>query len=120
MLDPKSYQDCEAIFYGSRRRKLANNTTLWASEDCEPEFFEITLHSTTVFMFYRDGSFELNSGGWKTVTTKERLNRYLPDGWRVYQLKFEWWLADVRNGWASEVKYEFKDGMRVSADGVVS
>jgi hypothetical protein len=34
----------------------------------------------------------LNSGGWRTSTTKDRINKYSPV--KVYQRKYEWYLQD--------------------------
>jgi len=51
----------------------------------------------------------LNSGGWKTKSTKERINRHLPDGFKLYQEDNEWYLE--RDG---EEDIYFYDGMKVS------
>lgn len=50
--------------------------------------------------FYR-----LDSCGWQTSTTKERINRYLPPGIRVYQEDFDWFVKI--DGQVSD----FEDGM---------
>jgi hypothetical protein len=42
------------------------------------------VHTHDVLTFYPDGSVSINAGGWETVTTKERINSYLPGDWRVY------------------------------------
>lgn len=47
----------------------------------------------------------VSSCGWKTSTTKERINRYLPGGYRLYQEDYEWYLS-TPNG-----VREFSDGM---------
>lgn len=61
---------------GSRNgydRPIANNTRVhWCGEDV----IEIKLHSTNIIRFHRDGRVQLNSGGWETVTTQERIHRY--------------------------------------------
>ncbi len=41
------------------------------------------MHNTAVVVFYDDGRIKLNTEGWRTVTTKDRLNRCLPYPWRV-------------------------------------
>ncbi len=37
----------------------------------------IQLHDTVIVRTYPDGKIKLDSGGWKTATTKERINRYI-------------------------------------------
>jgi len=46
-------------------------------------YVAIVLHNTAVVVFYDDGRIKLNTEGWRTVTTKDRLNRCLPYPWRV-------------------------------------
>lgn len=63
-------------------------------------------------------TYRISSCGYKTATTKERINRYLPSGYRVYQEDLEWFLSvhdpnadyDERD---PEVR-EFSDGMAFS------
>jgi hypothetical protein len=52
----------------------------------------IMLHSTYVVKIHPDNSATLNTGGWYTSTTKDRINMYSPV--RVYQRKGEWYLDD--------------------------
>ena len=54
-------------------RKMANNTYLKRRSDNE---IALLLHNTDIATYRDDGTVELNSGGWLTVTTKERLNRF--------------------------------------------
>lgn len=78
---------------GRDSRKVANNTSLRRNLDAtvQTESVALRLHSTDILTFNRDGSVTATSGGWKTVTTKDRLNSYLPHGWRVYQDKGVWY-----------------------------
>jgi hypothetical protein len=46
--------------------------------DYIPEWVGIKLHRTVVIKFYHDGRIQLNSDGWQTVTTRERMNAYAP------------------------------------------
>ena len=70
-------------------RKVGNNTY---AEILVDGSVGITLHGTTVVRIYPDNSATLNSGGWHTSTTKDRMNKYSPV--RVYQRKGEWYLDD--------------------------
>jgi hypothetical protein len=68
-------------------RKIAHNTHL---HRIDADTIAVRLHSTDVLTLHRDGRAVLSSGGWRTVTTKERLNRYAPC--RVYQQRGEWFI----------------------------
>lgn len=83
-------------------RKLENNTYL---EACPDGSIGVRLHATHVVKLYTDGTYELSSGGWKTLTTKERINSYAPVA--VCQKKGRWYL----NG------SDFYDGIRVDSEG---
>ena len=51
----------------------------------------IRLHNTVVVTIHPDNTYTLNSGGWQTVTTKDRINQYSPI--RVYQSKSIWYVG---------------------------
>jgi len=57
------------------QRKLGNHTYLVRLPGNR---IAISLHNTNVVTFCPDGSTILNSGGWRTHTTKERMNAYGP------------------------------------------
>jgi hypothetical protein len=84
-------------------RKIGNNTY---AEILHDDTVAIKLHNTYVVKINPNGTYTLNSGGWQTVTTKDRINQYSPV--RVYQRKFEWFVTI--NG----KEYPFIDGMVVS------
>ncbi len=69
-------------------RKLANNTFEITFPSGERR---IRLHQTDIIIFDAEG-FSVHSGGYKTVTTKDRLNKYLPAGWSVYSGQGTWYL----------------------------
>mgnify|MGYP006292751249 CR=1 FL=1 len=70
-------------------RKIGNNTY---GEILSDGSVGIMLHSTYVVKIHPDNSATLNSGGWYTSTTKDRINQYSPV--RVFQRKGEWYLND--------------------------
>ena len=61
-------------------RKLQNNT--YAKRRCSGQI-AIRLHATDILTFHSDGQIEVSTGGWDTVTTRSRMNDYLPGPWRV-------------------------------------
>lgn len=85
------------------RRKVGNNTY---AEILHDGTVAIKLHNTYVVKINPNGTYTLNSGGWQTHTTKDRINQYNPK--RVYQRDFQWYIS--MNG----KEYPFMDGMVVS------
>ena len=95
----------------SQRRKIDNNTYL---ERRPPDTIVVRLHDTDIIGFEANGDVWLNSGGWRTVTTKDRLNAF--SGHRVYSFKGVWYVDrshDVPG-------YVFDDGITFHADGTVT
>ena len=74
----------------------------------------ITLHNTDIYRinWSHSGSstITLDSGGYQTVTTKDRMNRFLPLGYRVYQKDFDWYLQ------TPEGTREYQDGMQIKLE----
>jgi hypothetical protein len=50
-----------------------------------PGKYHIKLHSTHIISYFANGEVELNSGGWRTSTTKNRMNEYAPVGISQYR-----------------------------------
>lgn len=108
-----TYADLDAKLTGrcSKSRKVANNTYAERRGDD----IAIRLHATDVVTFHRDGTITLNTGGWYTVTTKARINDYLPGGVALASIKGRWYLRYF-NG---RDMVPFNDGMRIDFDGRV-
>jgi hypothetical protein len=87
-----------------KSRKVGNNTYAEIMSDGS---VGITLHSTMIVRIHPDNSATLNTGGWHTSTTKDRMNKYSPV--RVYQKKGEWYLNNDENT-------PYEDGMNVKDD----
>ena len=85
------------------RRKVGNNTY---AEILHDGTVAIKLHSTYVVKINPNGTYTLNSGGWQTVTTKDRINQYSPR--YVFQKNYEWFVK------INDKAYPFMDGMVVS------
>ena len=86
----KSYKT--VIFKEENKRKVVFHETVVVSHDLQ------------------NGEIKINSGGWRTSTTKSRINAYFKEyvkGFiRLYQSKWEWFIEDNDN------VYPFKDGMK--------
>lgn len=58
----------------------------------------------------RDGdTYRLDSHGYRTSTTKERINRHTPPGYKVIQRDFEWYVTTPDGD-----RLEFRDGMTIT------
>lgn len=93
-------------------RKLCNNTYL---ERCVNGDIAVKLHGTDVLTFKPDNSTVYNSGGWRTVTTKSRMNGYGPDGFFIWQDKGIWTLGRVKGP-----RKLYEDGIIVTARGKIT
>ena len=104
------------------RRKLENNTYL---ERRGENIIAVKLHGTDVVTLHSDGRTVLNSGGWRTITTKDRINKYHGDigGFHVHlvQEKSQWFVVvlNAAYDWDTAKRYIFKDGFTFSATGDV-
>lgn len=88
-------------------KKIDHNTRIFARAD----HLAVRLHNTDIIKFYPDGAVTLNTGGWKTVTTKDRINEF--SGIRVWSDKGTWFAG--MNG----KSVPFADGMTFRPDGTI-
>lgn len=103
----RSFSDFD-IRLGSRdSRKLQNNTY---AQRRGPDAIAVRLHATDVLTFHRSGLVTFNTGGWETVTTKDRINSYAPHGWSVYSEKGRWMLHGTRADGVQD-RWFFRDGI---------
>lgn len=65
----------------------------------------VTYHSTEVVSYLPNGGVRLNTGGWFTNTTKQRMNQYNQRGVYIFQRKGEWFASFEGK------EYPYKDGM---------
>ena len=54
--------------------------------------FRIIFHHTPIITYRSDGSIELNYGEYKTHSTKMRMNKFLPKGFKVFQRQKDWYV----------------------------
>lgn len=94
--------------------RLSGNNTL--TYDLDGGGNGVQLHDTEIIRFLNDGSIILNSGGYKTMTTKARINELLPQPWNLYQEDGVWYLSN----WNDSKVYVFQDGITINPDGTVS
>ena len=86
---------------GRTSRALAHNTTVEADEDGS---VGIRFHATRILTFHADDTFTVRTGGWRSVTTKQRLNALLPAGFRIFSRDYAWQIS------TPEGVFPFEDG----------
>lgn len=73
-------------------------------------------HQTPVVV-EQNGTFKVNNGGYETSSTKERINRYLPSGFKVIQRDFVWYLEtydpSLPFNEREKERMEFENGMEL-------
>lgn len=84
-------------------KPIGNNTRL---HERYGNTYEIRLHGNLIMIIHKD-RIELLDGGWRTVTTKARLNEHIPSGFFVRQKNFEWYIEHHTS--ADDVTYKFGD-----------
>jgi hypothetical protein len=123
MTDPRTYTDADAALHhrgtGARMhsRIVARNTRLVRRGSTD---IAVQLHATDVVTHHTGGSFTVDSGGYRTVTTKDRINRFTPIGFYVYSRAGKWFARIGDAGESSDFDHgrhvEYFDGMTVDAD----
>ena len=92
-------------------RMIANNTAEYVNGEGARV---IRLHDTDIMVFTPDNKLILNSGGWKTKTTKRRIEDNLPRGMDLVQRDGLWYVG-VSLGHILEWPV-FYDGMTIRLD----
>lgn len=116
---PTSFAEAAKLLGDQTSVSVGNNTHLVRADQLAEEGrIELVLHSTPVVVFYSDNSAQLFSGGWRTVTTKDRLNRVLrPNGWSVYSERRTWKIERRFSTHGGRFQYPFVEGFVVPLKG---
>lgn len=125
------YTEARNFLDSRRARRLGHNTHIRDYPELG-EIIGITYHYTDV-VTYRPGSVQLNSGGWLTYTTKDRINSFLPSGqwdatrgqWfglraSVWAQVGRWYLTTHDANTREERTYDFTDGITLHDSGRVT
>jgi hypothetical protein len=73
-----------------RPKLIANNTVQYYRDGQKI----IRLHSTDIMVYSKDGkTVKLYTGGWLTVTTKDRLNRFSPGRGAIFSDRGTWYMT---------------------------
>lgn len=135
MAELNNYKECREYLDGGKNRKntmdrpIANNTRIIQIDDGT---IGIKLHDTFVVKYYSNelsgvkihegDTIQLDSGGWKTVTTRDRINRFSPlHVWTeksvMYVSQSNWY--EIHNNPNESKIYHFEDRMFFQPDGTV-
>lgn len=88
---PSNWSEANALLGKRTSRKIGNNTYLERRYFDSHEPIAVRLHNTDIVIFHDNGVAALYSGGWQTVTTKDRLNKVLrPLGVGIVQRNHVW------------------------------
>ena len=108
---PKNFAEAVAVLKDKISMRLGNNTYLEVSDpDPVHGFIGVRLHSTYIVKFWPDGQVTLHSGGYRTVTTKERINQFIVG--HVRQTAYQWFYISP-NGTKGTI---FEEGMNVAQE----
>lgn len=111
---PKNFEQAFAVLGNRDSMRLGNNTYLESYVDgTQIDRICVRLHGTNIVQFFSDGRVTLHTGGYWTVTTKDRINQFISG--RVYQKDHQWFYVghncDGALAWDSPE--DFTEGMNV-------
>jgi len=110
-----NYLEAKETFQRARNKdkgySLENNTRLVKTN----KGYGIKLHNTIVVDILPNGNYVLNTGGWFTRTTKDRINSYAPVS--LYTHKRIWYLGTSNYNPKSDTA--FCDGIIINSNGKV-
>jgi hypothetical protein len=96
----------QGVEYIGRPALIANNTCRYQNARNENV---VRLHDTDIVTVRADGSTVLNTNGWKTVTTADRIRRYSKA--RLISIRGVWYLED------GDKRVPFEDGIVIGPNG---
>ena len=70
-----TFEDGLKVLGNRAQKKLENNTYLVKVDD---DTLGVKVHNTIVVYIYKSGNYGLDTGGWRTSLTKDRINSYSP------------------------------------------
>lgn len=108
----------EGVNNPTNTKKVGNNTVRYTNDVGNTV---IRFHNTDIITELPNGAVKINSGGWKTPTTKDRLNTFLRERKiSVHQDNHKWYVMkwDDKTYTYSTIA-PFVDGMTIRKDGTV-
>jgi hypothetical protein len=118
---PKNFAEALIVLNGKSAVRLGNNTYLEQIISSQGQLaITVRLHNTNIVIFHHDGRVTLHTGGYRTVTTKGRINQFIAG--KVGQKKFDWFyyppkFGNDAQGWSTvdwDNPVEFEEGIEAS------
>ncbi len=79
----------------------------------------IIYYETPIVTYFPTGIIQLNSGQWRTKSTKKHINAHIPPRFYLYQKKAIWYLTDLGIGKKIKEKtVPFYNGIKISREGI--
>lgn len=97
------------------QKKWSNNT--WVIMNYVNGSIAVRLHGTDIIRVDTSGNITLRTGGYRTVTTKARINEFLDladTDWKVFQKDHCWHIAHHAGGGVDMI-HPFEEGMMLYA-----
>ncbi len=102
------YNNLKELFFEAKNKEkgqpIANNTYVVKTN----RGYGVLYHQTVIIDVSKNNKAILDNGGWFSVTTKQRLNEYLPAGYNLTQKKGAWFIETPNNK-----KQEYRNGMKI-------
>jgi len=107
-IDIASYEQAEEFLGGKDQRRYPVGKVTFI-ERLSPTRIGVRYQKTVIVEYDTAGRVKLNTGGWFTVTTKAKMNEFLPRRIRVYSTMGKWYVSvGVLQGGTD---YDYADGM---------
>lgn len=103
----KNYKTADRALGDKNSKTIGNNTELVRRNDGSI-VVELHGHGIVKYLPEHHGRIRLSSAGYRTSTTKDRINRYTPSNVSVVQRQGVWYLKE------NSRKQEFYDGIEVT------
>ena len=97
-------------------RIIDNNTIRFHTNNVE----HIQLHNTVIIRKFPNGDTQFDTGGWRTVTTKDRMNKY--SDFSIWSDKGIWYIRHNPTSWEKRDEfptYYYYDGIIIGGDGKI-
>ena len=113
------YQKFDRMLGDRTRLKIKNNTYVVRLGDGS---IGLLLYATHILVVSPENRVVVNTGGWETRTTLQRIGMYSPGGWAIYTLKgcSYWGNSATHVGYHPDKRrFPFTDGDVIEPDGAL-
>jgi len=94
---PKSYNEAIDFLGSKNKRTIKSKRATYLQKNGDS--VELVYHTTPVVTYNKDNTVKLYSGGYRSLTTKARMNSALGDRGYLYQKNYRWYI--MSNGFNS-------------------